>query len=309
MVMSDLPSTTLAVLGLMLMAIGRGSAAALGAGALASALVWIRPTSVVLVLAGIAAYTARPGWQRHIVLYLAGAVPGIALLGAWQWATFGSPLTTGYQAIGASPDGGTALTSFFALPYAWQPPGWRVGADGEIDMDAHPLRWDLPNLVLYPLALLGADLFLTLPISGIIGLIAMARFSRQAGVAGVVGRYGLAALILTLALHLPYFFQAERYLMLPATVQNLCAAVVIGRWLGAHRPELAGFKRSPAVRDPSARNAWLYLSAGCTTLAFILGIMFLWLQATTPAGGVLWSSQLLHPISGLQQLMDRYGLE
>jgi hypothetical protein len=306
LVMSDVPSTTLAILGLLLIAIGRGPAAALGAGAIAGALVWIRPTNLVLVLAGIAGYSARGEGRRSCLLYLVGVVPFVALLGVWQWATFGSPVTTGYQAAQASPDGSSMIGSFFSLANVWKPVTWLV------DMDAHPLRWQLPNIVLYPLALLGADLFLTLPTTGVIGLIAMARLSRERGVAGVVGRYGIASLALMLAVHLPYFYQAERYLFVPTTVANLCAAAVIGRALHRHVSRLAAvgrFSLGPPGQNSRRPTMGLALASSITVLALLCGVVVLGLgTAPVPEPGS-WIAWPLGAIAALQQLMDRYGLE
>jgi hypothetical protein len=58
-IMSDLPSVTIAVAELTLIALTVGSRSAVAAGFLAGCLVWIRPGSLVLVLAGLAAFSAN----------------------------------------------------------------------------------------------------------------------------------------------------------------------------------------------------------------------------------------------------------
>jgi hypothetical protein len=141
---------------------------------------------------------------------------------------FGSPLTTSYQAAGASPSHSGALDSFFSLHYALHP----------YQRDPHPLGWQLPNVLLYPLELLGADFFVSLPGVGLLGLIAALRFARQAGALGVVGRFGLAAVAATLVVYVPYFWQSARFVMVPAAILNLVAAVRLAGWLADISPRL-----------------------------------------------------------------------
>lgn len=240
MVMSDLPTVLLTVLEVALLAFGRGTASAVGAGVLAGALVWIRPAAAVLLAAGLAGLTARPGWRRG-AWYLAGALPLILLLGAWQHATFSSALTTSYQAAGASPGRSQELGSFFSWQYALGPPHQR---------DAHPLGLELPNALLYPLGLVGADFFLALPGVGLIGLLALLRFARQRGELGVVGRFGLASVLATLAVYVPYFYQSPRFPMVPAALINLAAAVIVARWLARIGPAWL-----PGARDRASGDA------------------------------------------------------
>jgi hypothetical protein len=228
MVMSDLPSVMLAMLEVAVLALGGRPATSLVAGLLAGALIWIRPATAVLLSAGMAGISARGERWRRAALYLTGALPPVVLLGVWQFAMFGSPLTTSYQAAGASPSRSGALGSFFSLHYVLQP----------YQRDPHPLGWQLPNVLLYPLELLGADFFVSLPGVGLLGLVAALRFGRKAGALGVVGRFGLAAVAATLLVYVPYFWQSARFMMVPAAIVNLAAAVHLAGWLAKVSPRL-----------------------------------------------------------------------
>lgn len=117
--MGDVPSATLAVLEVLLLlrAGGRGSVAA--AGIIGAALVWIRPTNAILLLAGMAALTAQPQLRRRLIAYVAGATPLLGLLALWQTHLFGSPFATGYQITGATPNGDTMLGAFFRPAISW----------------------------------------------------------------------------------------------------------------------------------------------------------------------------------------------
>jgi len=185
-VMSDLPSATLLVLELWLIATKRGRAAWLAAGALGGMLVWIRPTNAALLLAGICAATALRDGARHVRAYLLAALPFGLGLAAWQWWMFGSPLRTGYQAIRASPGDQENLAAFFSPRYIFGEP-W----GGSYELVPH-----LPNSVAYLADLLGIRSYLTAPGVGLIGLLALITFARQGGTWGVIGRFGLATLVL-----------------------------------------------------------------------------------------------------------------
>ncbi len=51
-----------------------------------------------LILVTLAAFAALRGW-RPLVRYLGGAVPGLVLIGAYDWAAFGAPWHTSYRYV------------------------------------------------------------------------------------------------------------------------------------------------------------------------------------------------------------------
>ncbi|MBI4492602.1 MAG: hypothetical protein HY690_07405 [Chloroflexi bacterium] len=243
LVMSDLPSATLAMLEVALLALGSGRVTAVGAGLLAGALVWVRPAAALLVLAGLAGATAARDWRARAAWYLVGAAPLLALLGAWQLVAFGSPLTTTYQAAGFALAGAEADRTFFSLQYVVGPP-W--GADGP-SLGGSAEAWGLPSIVLYPLQLVGADAFLSLPGVGLLGLVGLLRFWGREGAPGVVGRFGLVAIAATLVVYVPFFYQSARFLMLPASLLGVVAAALLARGVAGLGQYLERRRRSAAA--------------------------------------------------------------
>lgn len=223
--MSDLPAATIGLAELAMLMLGRSRLAAASAGLLAGTLVWIRPASAVLLLSGLAGVSARTENRRKWLLtyFTAAAVP-LALLGAWQWLSYGSPFTSSYQAAGAGVGGSHALGGFFSRSYILgDPAGGDNAALGGSAMD-----WNLPNLVVYPLQLLGVDAFLLLPGVGILGLIGLFRFAADRGARGVFGRFGLMTLATTLLVYLPYYFQTGRFLVFASALLALSTAILVG---------------------------------------------------------------------------------
>jgi hypothetical protein len=221
-VLSDLPTATVAILQLaLLLRAGRtgGRVPLVLAGLTAGYLPWMRPTTVLFLAAGVAALSALPGWRRNVLIYLAASAPVLALLGIWQWAQFGSPLVTAYQAHGATPDGSTAFGALFDLRYVLGPAHHVSSVD------------PMPNAVVYPLHLLGLDGSSLLPGLGAIGLVAIGLWARRMASQGVVGRFALVALAVTLATYLPYFWQDTRFLMTPTLLLGLCGAVASVRFI------------------------------------------------------------------------------
>ena len=214
-VMSEVPTSGLLLLEAAALTLGQSRRAVGAAGALAGFLVWVRPASAILLVAGVVASHERSSWQRHAAVYFAGAAPFLVTLALWQWATFGAPLTTSYQAAGASPDGSGALSSFFSAQYLLGLP-WNT--------------WDsmTPNLFAYPQWLFGMEAWVTFPGLGFLGLLYWLRYSRSAGARGAFARFGLATLVLTLAIYLPYFYQSSRFVLAPAALLSIggaaCAA-------------------------------------------------------------------------------------
>src|SRR5207244_9562258 len=103
--------------------------ALLAAGILSGGLAWVRLASLPLLVASVVGLTARPDWRRAALIYLAGSLPMVVLLGLWQWATYGSPFITGYQAVGAGPGGNGTFGSLLSAAYVLGPP---AGVDGPV---------------------------------------------------------------------------------------------------------------------------------------------------------------------------------
>jgi hypothetical protein len=222
-VMSDLPTATLVMLELLVLIVGRTARSALLAGLLAGALVWIRLPNLVLLLAGLAGLTAMPD-RRRAVAFLGGALLFPVLLGLWQFTTFGSPLTTGYEALHIGPNAHSSVASLFRWQYVFGQPFGRSGL---------AWNWNWSNALLYPLTLLGFKFWLALPGVGLLGLFAALSFARQTGERGVAGRFTIVALIATMAIYLPYFWQSVRFMLVPAVLLNMLTAVVVAPWLTA----------------------------------------------------------------------------
>jgi hypothetical protein len=106
-IMSDLPSATVALGEVALLAFGAGGVAAAVAGVLGGGLIWIRPGTLALALAGLAGLTATRAVRMRCTHYLVGLLPFVLLLLVWQWRIFGSPFVSSYQAAtpGATPPG------------------------------------------------------------------------------------------------------------------------------------------------------------------------------------------------------------
>jgi hypothetical protein len=183
----------------------------------------VRIAATPLILAGLLAIGARGDGQRGRIWYLVGAVLPLLALGWWQLATFESPLITTYQAAKASPSGHDALDSFFSTAYAFGSPQFGdqtyLGGMGRL--------WRLPNVVLYPLQLVGLDGFLAVPGIGLVGMVGLAWFAHQRGPAGVVGRFGLATLLLTLLVYVPYFWQSGRFMMVLSPLFAVASAALV----------------------------------------------------------------------------------
>ena len=222
-VMSDLPAAALLALEVLLLT-SSTAWPAVAAGALGGFLAWMRPPSIVYLLAGIAGLTALPERRDRVLRYLVGATPVVLLLGAWQWWLLGSPFITAYQAAGFNPLARRDLGAFFSPSWVWTRPAvdatWLEGPD----FGGSAVAWGLPNLLVYPLQLVGADAFLLLPGIGVIGMIGLWRQARGTGAAGVFGRFGATLLVATLVLYLPYFYQSARFFLPAAVLLGVAAA-------------------------------------------------------------------------------------
>lgn len=239
-IMSDVPSTTIALAEVALLSVGSGRSSAVGAGVLAGALVWVRPGSLVLVLAAAAGLSATSSWKLRLGWYAAGAALPVLLLAVWQSSAFGSPFVTSYQATGASGNGSADLSSFFSWAYVFGPPWNTYGVGTEA------------NAFVYARALLGFDNPETLPGIGLLGLVGAALLARRSGAVGCFGRFTLAANVLTLLLYVPYFFRDVRFLMIPVTLNDIAAAVMLARAMSLLRSALPGARdtRTSPRRGP-----------------------------------------------------------
>ncbi|MBV9358986.1 MAG: hypothetical protein JO023_26050 [Chloroflexi bacterium] len=221
--MSDLPTATLVMLELAILMMLSGPVSLFVAGLLAGGLAWMRAAAWPLVLAGLLASTARADMRRGRAVYLVGALLPLLALGLWQLAAFGSPLITTYQAAGATPNGDSALSSFFSMAYAFSPPAFGDGT--YLGGDAR--QWKVANAIFYPLQLLGMDGFVALPGLGLVGLLALAWFAREHGHAGVLGRFGLATIGITLLVYIPYFWQSGRFLLVASPLFAVATAALV----------------------------------------------------------------------------------
>lgn len=232
-VMSDIPATTLGVLQLVVLARGRTAWSALAAGLLAGALIWVRPATVVLGLAALGGLTALTGWRRLAACYAIGLCLPLAALGAWQWLTYGSPLTSGYEAAWAV----APFSPQYVVGPPWKSDSWDLGGEAA--------TWNLPNGLVYPLQLLGTDAFLSLPGVGMVGLVGLVRLAQRRGPAGVVGRFGLLSVPLTLAVCVPYYWQSARFLLLPGALLGLAAATLLAEAIGGLAQRLTRELKGP----------------------------------------------------------------
>jgi hypothetical protein len=197
-VVSDLPSATLLALEALLLTRASAPWRVGAAGALAGFLVWMRPPALLYLLAGIAGLTALPERRDRVARYLIAAIPIVLLFGGWQWWSFGSPFKTSSQAAAFSPAGRGDLGAFFSPAWIWTRPvvdaNWVEGTE----FGGAALAWHLPNGLLYPLQLAGADAFLLIPGIGVMGVIGLCRQARTIGAAGAFGRFGSSLLVLNL---------------------------------------------------------------------------------------------------------------
>jgi hypothetical protein len=220
--MSDLPSAAIGLMEVTLLALAVGRRSVLSAGFLAGLLVWMRPGFLVLVLAGIAGLSAARNWKWRAAWYMAGLIPPLLLLAAWQWFAFGSPLVTSYQATGVGVKG-SELSGFFSLGYVFGQP-WNTYSAG-IE----------PNGLVYPRVLLGFGTDFTYPGVGLLGLVSAVVLALRSGPAGILGRFTLMANAVMLLLYVPYFFRDERFLILPIALNDIAAAVMVARGFSAAR--------------------------------------------------------------------------
>jgi hypothetical protein len=202
------------------------------AGALAAALVAVRLAMVVNLAA---LFIVLPGRLRRWAVM--SAAPILAALGAFNWWAFGSPFSTGYGYwLGDTPHFSPAF--ILKTPPFGDGPWITADAIGGV-----LLYWLCPcplggpqgmlsNLAFYPAVLIGMFWLFVPPFVPLLGML----FGWQNRQAPAV-RFGLWLILVHLALFLVYFYQATRFMAVPATVLGIFAAAKLAGWMGTSRPE------------------------------------------------------------------------
>jgi hypothetical protein len=196
------------------------------AAAIAGGLALLRLSAAVAIPALLAALPVSV--LRRVAIFV---VPGIIALGAFQWATFGSPLRTGYDYW--LPD-----LKMFAVGYALERPmgdgptmvgdalngqllGWLCPCEGE----GGPLT-QLPNVVFYPAVVFGPFWVFAPPLVGLFGFVYAVLHWREPA-----ARFTVWLTLLTLGVLTVYVYQAARLAAAPAALLAIYAAVATARWL------------------------------------------------------------------------------
>ncbi len=208
----------------------------LAAGLLLGAMILVRLSGVLSVLAAVLAILPQVRWRGRFVL-VAGAALGVALLGLQQWWTFGNPLMTGYQY--ALPEVRT-----FGLDYPFDPNLRRDGSGIVADsLDGALLRWAcpcpqddpifvFPGLQFYLLVGLGLFWIFVPPLTTIPGVLEVWRRRNEPGPAFV-----LWLTVLTVVFHLFYWYLGARFVAGPVTLLAVYTGAWVARWLGRWEPQ------------------------------------------------------------------------
>jgi glucose/arabinose dehydrogenase len=225
LVMSDTFGATLLLVAVWLsVRAGRVRTALLGA--VAGSLVLIRLNMLLEMAALVLTHPA--GWRRRALMF---AMPGLLVLGTYQWAAFGSPWTTG-QAVYVPNlkyiDPTHAYTRFVGHDdaFVW---GDNLSSRFEAWLCGCTERWPLtrvPNLVFYPALLFGLIWTFGPPLASVPGLIYAVRHRHDRG-----ARVIAVIVLINLAFFAVSVMQARRYLAGSATLLLVLSAVAIARWL------------------------------------------------------------------------------
>ena len=169
-----------------------------------------------------------------------------------QWWSFGNPLMTGYAYW-------LPEVRSFSLAYPLDPELRRDGSGVVADsLDGALLRWACPcpeddplfsfrGIVLYPLILLGVFWILVPPLTTLPGLIEVWRRRHEPGPA-----YVLWLTVLTVVVHLFYWYLAARFMAAPATLLAIYTGAWVARWAeGRARPTDRQPDRPTAAEAPS----------------------------------------------------------
>jgi hypothetical protein len=228
LILSDPLAALMTVLILIVLHVGGRRAIGI-AGALAGALVCVRLLGIVALPA---VFLAVP--RAHRLRVVICAAPFLAILGAYQWRTFGSPFLTGYSYWVPS------LHTFDVrfTTHVTTNEGPFVIPD---KLNGHLLDFlcpcglggsmmKLPNLAFYPIVVAGLFWVFAPPLTGLIGLVEMWRQR-----ASPAARFTIITLALNLAVVLFYFDQAARFIAPAASLTIVYSAVGLVRifgWLG-----------------------------------------------------------------------------
>jgi hypothetical protein len=223
-VMSDVLAATLVVLCIPLLRL-RANWSTILLGFLAGYGVVIRDSGVVVLVALLVVVS---GWNRLRVI--AGALPPLLGLAIYNWTTFGAPWGSGY---------GYWLGPFheYSLSYVFKHP-WPA-SEGYYVQSLHffhlvritptGVSGLLPNLLFYPLMILGFSTIFGPPWLSLVGLVGAARRWRQRE-----ALFTLLVVVLTVLVYAPNFGQDPRFMAGPCyvlTAWGLAAIVYVARWI------------------------------------------------------------------------------
>ena len=213
------------------------------AGAVAGALVTVRLSALIQVPALLAAL----GNRQRLAL-LACAAPFVLALGLFQWATFGSPLRTGYDYW--LPE----IRNFdpaYPLDSELRRDGSGVVADA---LDGALVTWAAPwpdndpvrafrSAAFYPLVLLGAFWIFAPPLTTLPGLVYVWRHRREPA-AG----FALWLTLGSVLFYLFYFYMGARFMAAPVTALAVFTGVAVARWVEARLGRAAPSDALPAAK-------------------------------------------------------------
>jgi hypothetical protein len=193
---------------------------------------------------------------RDRIRVLLGALPPVAGLAIYQWATFGRPWRTGYnywlphltsfagRFIAAHPllsDGPYAIPDQAHQRFA----NWACHLISCHAQTAVGPLGGLPNWFFYPLVIAGFFWIFSLPFITLLGLASAVRWWREPP-----ARFALLLTVTTVAFYLPYFYQAVRFMAAPAMMLVVWCAVGVAR-LG--RPIAKSLARGSNMRAASPK--------------------------------------------------------
>lgn len=207
-VMSDVPAatvTTLLVLaGLRCVRRDAGARACLALGVAAGLAALLRPTCT-LVAAPLAVAIARGGAPvRRLAAFASGVAIGLLPAALYGLVRFGSPLASGY--------GYWVPADFF---------GWRNAIDGPAGGGA------TGNLGYYARQLVGLGTLYPWPVA-LLAAAGLALALRRPGPPRLLGWTTLATTALLLAVYVPFFWQADRFLLPVVPLVATLAALPVG---------------------------------------------------------------------------------
>lgn len=202
-VMADVPATAAVALlawwGLVLLRRGEAVVGWFGLGAVAALSASIRPVAATVVVPLAAMLAVRGAW-RDLAAIVGGATLGVLPSAVFAWQRFGTPFGSGY--------GHWVIARFFSLDFVGGPP------DG---------GGTLPNGLFYARELVGLGRLQPWPSALLVAAGAVLAV-RTAGAPRRLLAVTGGVLAILLALHLPFFWQWDRFLL---PVLPLCCALAV----------------------------------------------------------------------------------